>query len=326
MPIIENSGYKRKPFYLINEHFETIYPSAFRKVKINAYQPERLELTDGDFLDVGWLKNDNTRCVVISHGLEGSIERPYVLGMAKIFSENGWDVIAWNYRSCGNEMNRLKRLYHHGVTDDLEAVINHAVSLGYQSIALIGVSMGGSTTLKYLGEQGTKVPEIVIGGAVFSVPCNLHDSAIQLTFRKNKLYRDRFLRKLIVKVKRKSEQYPEIDITNIDQIKTFDEFDERYTAPLHGFKSAMDFYTSSTSDQFYDAIRKPVLIVNALNDPMLGEKCYPFQIAERSDYLYLETPKKGGHVGFMTRGSEFTWSEKRALTFINRLEKGEKLI
>ncbi len=139
-------------------------------------------------------------------------------------------------------------------------------------------------------------------------------------------YTETGLKKLIIKVKRKAEQYPEIDISGIDDIKTFDEFDERFTAPLHGFKSAMDFYTSSTSDQFYSEIRRPVLVVNAINDPMLGEKCYPFDLAKESEYLYLETPKKGGHVGFMLSGSEHTWSEQRALEFINRLEKKEELI
>lgn len=326
MPIIQKSGYKRKPFYLINEHFETIYPSAFRKVKLPPYQQERLELIDGDFLDLGWVKNGNNKCVVVSHGLEGNNERPYVAGMAKVFSENGWDVLTWNYRSCGHEMNRLKRLYHHGVTDDLGAVIDHSLAHAYDAVALVGVSMGGSTTLKYLGEQSDQAPEKVIGGAVFSVPCNLYDSAVQLTFKKNKLYRDRFLKKLIVKVKRKAEQYPEIDIEGIDDIRTFDEFDEKYTAPIHGFESAMHFYTSSTSDQFYPAIRKPVLVVNALNDPMLGEKCYPYELARNSEYLYLETPEKGGHVGFMVRGSQFTWSEYRALEFITKLERKEKLV
>jgi len=106
MPIIPDSSYKRKPFYLINEHFETIYPSVWRKVQINPYSRERLELDDGDFLDLDWLKNDSTQCVIVSHGLEGNSSRPYVLGMAKIFNENNWDVVAWNYRSCGEEMRR----------------------------------------------------------------------------------------------------------------------------------------------------------------------------------------------------------------------------
>ncbi|MGB3466766.1 MAG: alpha/beta fold hydrolase [Cyclobacteriaceae bacterium] len=321
MPIIEKSGYKRKPFYLINEHFETIYASLFRKVNTEAYQAERLELADGDFLDIGWIRKRSRKCIIISHGLEGNMHRPYVLGMAKVFSENGWDVLAWNYRSCGKDMNRLKRLYHHGNSDDLEVIIHHALSKGYESVAMTGLSMGGSTILKYLGEQGDAVPDEVIGGAVFSVPCNLYDSAVQLTYLKNKLYKDRFLKKLIDKIKRKALQYPDIDLSGIDDIKDFKDFDERYTAPLHGFRDAMDFYESATSDQFYEMIKKPVLLVNALNDPLLGEKCYPYGKAEKSDYLYLETPAKGGHVGFTISGRDQTWSELRAYDFISQLEK-----
>jgi len=179
--------------------------------------------------------------------------------------------------------------------------------------------MGGSTTLKYLGEQSGNVPSAVIGGAVFSVPCNLYDSAVQLTFKKNKIYRERFLKKLIDKVKRKSFQFPEINIEGIDQIKAFKEFDERFTAPLHGFKNAEDFYLTSTSDQFYHAIRRPVLIANALNDPMLGEKCYPYEIAENHDYVYLETPKYGGHVGFNVMRNKHSWAERRAFQFISEI-------
>lgn len=319
MPIIEKSGYKRKPFYLINEHFETIYASVFRKVKLEDYLPERLELSDGDFLDLGWIRNGCDRCIIVSHGLEGNMQRPYVRGMAKIFSENGWDVLAWNYRSCGDEMNRLKRLYHHGNSEDLEAVVQHAISRGYGKVAMTGLSMGGSTILKYLGEQGDTLPENVIGGAVFSVPCNLYNSAERLTKRENKLYKERFLRKLINRVKRKAKQYPEIDLSGIDNIREFKEFDERYTAPLHGFKDAMDFYESSTSDQFFENIRRPVLIVNAVNDPLLGDKCYPYEKAKKSDFVYLETPAKGGHVGFTLSGKDHVWSELRSFEFIDAL-------
>ncbi len=285
------------------------------------YVRERMELDDGDFLDVDWLQNHQKRCVIVSHGLEGNSQRPYVKGMAKIFFENDWDVAAWNYRSCSDEMNRLKRLYHHGVTDDLERIVKFVVSKGYSQIALVGVSMGGSTTLKYLGEQGPNAQKEIIGAAVFSVPCNLHDSGEQLKKRGNKIYRERFLKKLIDKVKRKAAQYPEMDIKGIDNIQTFDEFDERFTAPLHGFKNALDFYQSSTSDQYYPSIRKPVLIANALNDPMLGEKCYPYQLAEESEFILLETPKIGGHVGFTVSGDDQTWAERRALEYISQFVK-----
>lgn len=319
MPIIETSSYKKKPALLLNAHFETIYPSAFRKVEGVNYNRERLELSDGDFLDIDWLKNGNDKVVIISHGLEGSANRPYVMGAAKLFSENGWDVLAWNYRSCSGEMNRNKRLYHHGVTDDYEAIVNKAIKDGYSKIGLVGFSMGGSTTLKFLGEQGEKVPEQILGASVFSVPCNLYNSVEMLLLRSNWFYKRRFIKKLVKKVIAKAEQYPEIDVTNAEQIDTFEELDDRFTAPLHGFENGMDFYRKSTSDQFYPNIKKPVLLVNALNDPMLGDKCYPIELAKEHEYLYLETPKHGGHVGFMVPGDEHTWSERRALEFMSQL-------
>lgn len=282
---------------------------------------ERLELADGDFLDLDWVRHGNGRLVVISHGLEGSSIRPYVTGAALCFSANGWDVLAWNCRSCSGEMNRLPRMYHHGATDDLACVIDHARKDGvYNTIALLGFSMGGSKSLKYLGERGDLVPEEVIGAATFSVPCNLWDSAVQLSLPGNRFYKTRFLNKLKTKIRLKSAAHPEvIDITGLDKIRDFDEFDERYTAPLHGFSSRMDFYTKATSDQFYPSLKRPALVVNALNDPMLGEKCYPYELARESDYLFLETPAVGGHVGFMERNEVFTWAERRALAFFEEI-------
>ncbi len=321
MPLIAESRYKRRPFYLFNPHLETIVPSVFRKVEGIDFAAERIELGDGDFLDLDWSTQENDRLVVLTHGLEGSSQRPYMKGMAKHLLEKGWDVLAWNCRTCGVEMNRLPRLYHHGATEDLSAVIEHAiVKGGYSKVALVGFSMGGSMSLKYLGERGANVRKEVVGAATFSVPCNLWDSAVQLTLRSNRFYRDRFLNKLKVKIKLKALAHPDVvDATGIDLIKEFGEFDERYTAPLHGFTGRDDFYMKATSDQFYPQLRRPALVVNALNDPMLGDKCYPFEIARENDYLYLETPKRGGHVGFSETGAEIAWAERRAFEFLEGL-------
>ena len=179
MPIIDHSNYKR-PFYLFNQHLETIIPSMFRKIKGVEYQRERIDLEDGDFLDLDWVKDGHGRLVIISHGLEGSSNRHYVKGMAKLFNRNEWDVLAWNCRTCSGEMNRTARFYHHGATDDFKSVVDHAVSLNkYQTIVLIGISMGGSLTLKYLGENEV-FPEALLCATVFSVPCNLKSSVLAL--------------------------------------------------------------------------------------------------------------------------------------------------
>ncbi|MEQ8535641.1 MAG: alpha/beta fold hydrolase [Imperialibacter sp.] len=321
MPLISKSSYKRRPPYLFNPHLETVVPSAFRKVRGVTYDRERVELEDGDFLDVDWLTGGSDKLVVLTHGLEGSSDRPYIAGMAKYFAANGWDALAWNCRTCGGEMNRLPRLYHHGATEDLSAVVEHGLKSGrYRKIALVGFSMGGSMSLKYLGERGSQVREEIIGAATFSVPCNLWDSAVQLTRRSNKFYKDRFLNKLKEKMKVKALRHPEVvNATDIDLITTFDEFDDRYTAPLHGFSSRDDFYLKATSDQFYPELKRPALVANALNDPMLGDKCYPYEMARESSYLYLETPKVGGHVGFTQTGAEIYWAEMRALEFLEAI-------
>lgn len=319
MPIIQNSSYNHHSFYIKNGHFETIIPSLFGSIEGVNYNRERITTSDDDFLDLDRLKGENDKIIVISHGLEGSSERFYVKSMAKYFFTKGWDVLAWNYRSCSGEMNKALRLYHHGVTDDYGQVIQHALqSFQYKRIALCGFSMGGSTTLKYLGEKGANIDSRIFAASVFSVPCNLWDSAMQLTKKENRFYTKRFLKKMLIKIKQKAELHPnKINIEGIDKITTFAEFDKRFTAPLHGFKDVEDFYTSSTSDQFYSNIQVPSLIVNAKNDPMLGEKCYPNDIAKKHEYLHLETPDAGGHVGFSLKGKEHSWMDERAFEFIS---------
>ncbi|MEQ6118372.1 alpha/beta fold hydrolase [Reichenbachiella sp. MALMAid0571] len=318
MPLISNSSYNNHSFYIHNGHFETIIPSLFREIKGIKYTRERIETPDDDFIDLDWLKDGNDKLIILSHGLEGSSDRHYVKSMAKYFHQLGWDVLAWNYRSCSGEINRALRMYHHGVTDDYDTMIQHAlISNTYKKVVLSGFSMGGSTTLKYLGEKGSNVDPRILASAVFSVPCNLWDSALQLKKSENRFYRRRFLKKMLTKIKLKAEVYPDqINIEGVDNITTFDEFDERYTAPLHDFKDAQDFYTSSTSDQFYDNIKVPSLIVNAKNDPMLGNKCYPADIATTHPFLYLEIPKHGGHVGFSLKGKEHSWMDVRAYEFV----------
>jgi predicted alpha/beta-fold hydrolase len=210
MTLFSSSSYQSAYDFLKNGHFETIVPSISRKVRGVKYTRERIETPDNDFLDLDWIKSNHERLVIISHGLEGSSHRHYVKSCAKYFSNNEYDVLAWNYRSCSGEMNRQLRLYHHGVTDDLETVISHAIATRrYKKVVLVGFSMGGSTVLKYLGENGRGVPAHVVGAATFSVPCNLWDSAHQLTSPSNWFYNRKFLKKMSKKIKRKHDQFPD---------------------------------------------------------------------------------------------------------------------
>lgn len=320
MSLIKFSSYSRSGDFLKNGYSQTIIPSIFRKIKGVSYTRERISTTDDDFLDLDWIKSGYERLVIVSHGLEGNSNRHYVKSCARYFNNHDYDVLAWNYRSCSGEMNKKLRLYHHGDTEDLEQVIAHAIATRkYKKIVLVGFSMGGSTTLKYLGEYGPNVPKHVVAAATFSVPCNLWDSAHQLTFRENWFFKRRFLKKMIQKVKQKHKQFPnDLDIADIDRIVSFGQFDERYTAPLHGFRNSRHFYRTVSSDLHYTGIRIPSLIVNAKNDPLLGEKCYPYEACKYHDFLHLETPRAGGHVGFFKLGAKNSWMDERALEFVSK--------
>lgn len=318
--MIIESKYRPVP-YLTNGHLETIVPSAFRTVKGVLYTRERLELDDGDFLDLDWLVNTDVRTsklVIISHGLEGSSERHYSRGMAKYFHQRGWDALAWNCRSCSGELNRLPRFYHHGDTDDLHRVVIHAFNRGYGHVALVGFSMGGSFSMKYIGERGGSTDKRIKGAVGFSVPCSLESSARELDTPGKRFYRNRFLRKLEKKILAKSFIYPDkISYEGYWKIKTFRQFDTQYTAALHGFKDASDFYKRSSCDQYLADIRIPALIVNAVNDPFLPTECFPKEIAKEHQFFHLEIPMRGGHVGFSLSGDE-NYMERRAFEFLNK--------
>ena len=317
MPLLPTPDYQR-PFFYFNSHIETIWPSIFRKVEGVIYQRERLELADGDFLDLDWVKSHQKRLVIISHGLEGNSHRHYCKGMAHFFGQHGWDALAWNCRSCSGEMNRLPRFYHHGATEDIAAVIDHALEQAYETVALVGFSMGGSLTLKYLGERSDHADHRIKSAAVFSVPCDLGSSARELDKPSRAFYRNRFLKKLRKKIEHKAVLFPDVvSVKPFDTIRTFRDFDNAYTSPLHGFKDAQDFYTQASSGQYIHLIRRPTLIVNAQNDPFLPQECYPIETAKSSNEVFLEIPILGGHVGFSLPNRPENWMETRALSFCN---------
>jgi uncharacterized protein len=304
------------PAILFASHLETIYPALFRTVSGIAYERERITTPDHDFLDLDWLKQGAEKLVIISHGLEGNSGRSYIRGMAKIFYTQGYDVLAWNYRGCSGEMNRKIRFYHSGATDDLDFTIRHATTLGYKEINLIGFSLGGNLTLKYMGEQGANLPPQIKKAVAFSVPLNLKTSCEKISAPANWIYSQRFLKSLTKKVVEKAKLISELDTTPLSGVKTLLEFDDAFTAPIHGFKNAIDYYEQCSAIRFLSTIQRPALIVNALNDPFLSPECYPAQFTDHP-YLTLEYPKRGGHVGFaLFAKNGLYWSELRALKFI----------
>lgn len=314
----------RPPAWLYNGHLQTIIPSIFRKVANIIYSRERVKTPDEDFIDIDWINSEARKLVIITHGLEGDSQRPYIKGMARAFHNKNWDVLAWNFRGCSGEMNTLLRFYHSGDSIDLQFIVNHALTKKkYEEIVLIGFSLGGNVTLKYLGEYSDNLPPEISAAITFSVPLHLQSSSNKISKRSNFIYSTRFLRHLKRKVKAKSIHMPdELTMDHFSKIKTLQDFDNFYTAPLHGFKDAKTYYAESSALQYLEKIKIPTLIVNALNDPFLAPECYPKTELENHHYVYLKTPAEGGHCGFPEYNAEgLYWSEKIALEFATEWKK-----
>ncbi|WP_291322097.1 alpha/beta fold hydrolase [Desulfonatronospira sp.] len=320
MPVLPNPGYT--PVHLLKYgHIHTVYPALFRPVPDTDPVRERIDTPDGDFLDIDWhlsLRSDKRTAVVISHGLEGNSRKKYPLGMARGLIRLGMDAVCMNFRGCSGTPNRLPRLYHSGVTDDLDTVIRHVIRQKYANIFLVGFSMGGNQLLKYLGEDPGQVPSQVRAAAAFSVPCDLSASSARLDSTISRIYVMYFMRSLKAKIRLKAEMFPRIyDARGLNRIRTFHHFDNRYTAPLNGFRNAEDYYAKASCLQFLKNIRVPSLLVQARDDPFLTPSCFPLEQASKNPCLFLEIPEYGGHVGFHLPGREnIYWSEYRAGEFL----------
>jgi len=318
MPVIKSSY--RAPLYFFNGHLQTIIPSLFREVPGVQYQRERLNTPDGDFLDLDWcrIKTATNKLVILSHGLEGDANRPYIKGMVQAMNQAGFHALAWNFRSCSGEPNKLLQSYHMGATDDLKLMIEYVLNQNQlQEIYLVGFSMGGNITLNYVGQQPEQLPQQIKKAVVFSVPCHISSASRKMAQFENRVYMQRFLKSLRKKLTAKAALMPTtMTLDGYQRLRTFPEFDERYTAPIHGFKDAHDYYTKCSSKQYLPNIRIPTLLVNAQNDPFLSAECFPVKEAEANPYLFLEMPKDGGHVGFVKNYRQHKYySEQRAVEF-----------
>ena len=339
MPHI-SSPYTAKGLFK-NTHYSTIYSAKIRRIRNVTQERERLELPDGDFIDIDWsfailpavladpayqtsampdlqeskaVKQTN-KVALLFHGLEGNAQRTYMLAMAKLLNENGYDVAAVNFRGCSGEQNRMYRSYHSGETGDIRQLVNFINKKNhYEHLFLYGVSLGGNAILKYLGEK-KDIPTTVKAASTIGVPADLKASLEQLTMRKNWVYRTSFLFDLRKKYRMKMPQFPEqLSWERYHKIRSLKTFDDFYTAPAHGFKDALDYYDQASSFKYIPEIEIPTLILNAQNDSFLHGDCYPYVFAKASKTLFLETPKYGGHVGFYQAGNVY-YSEQRTLEF-----------
>ncbi|REA61313.1 alpha/beta hydrolase [Dyadobacter luteus] len=325
MPVLKETDFI-SPFWLPNGHIQTIFPALFRKTTGVKYQRERIITPDQDFLDLDWSPanhNPSRKIVILSHGLEGNSTKQYIIGMVRLLNSQGYDCLAWNFRSCSGEMNKTPVFYHSGATDDLDIVVTQAISRGYKEIYFIGFSLGGNLTLKYLGEKGRQRSNLIRKAVVFSVPMDLKQCSLSIIKRENRIYMHRFLNTLRPKVNAKSRLFPDqISLAKDHLVKTLYDFDDVYTAPLHGFDNASHYYEMCSSMFFVEHIQIPTLIVNADNDPIVPGSSLPVELISSLENVHLELSSQGGHCGFRQYGlrDDIYWSEKRALDFIQKNE------
>ncbi|WP_378180689.1 YheT family hydrolase [Aquimarina sp. SS2-1] len=318
MPVVESKYVP--PYFFRNGHFSTIYPNLLRKVTGIHQKRERVELQDGDFIDIDWSYASDTKSgqkvAVLIHGLEGNAQRQYIVGLAKHLNNNEWDVAAVNLRNCSGEVNRLYRSYNAGVSDDLDSVVQHIIEKDYNNISICGFSLGGNITLKYLGERTTPVQ--IKSAVAVSVPCDLYDSLTEINKPKNFIYQQRFIRSLKEKLYERQVVFPDqISKSDINACKSLIDIDNLYTSKAHGYIDAIDYYTKCSSKQFLNGIQIPTLIINAKNDTFLGDACYPKKEAGENSNLFLETPDFGGHVGFYLHGGTY-YNELKTVAFLQK--------
>ncbi|MFK5957303.1 MAG: alpha/beta fold hydrolase [Lutibacter sp.] len=320
MPIIESTY--NPSFYFKNAHFNTIYKTLFHKSTIN-FKRERILTPDNDFLDLDFSTVNSNILVIAMHGLEGSSQSKYIISVVNYLNSNNIDCVAVNFRGCSGEDNNHLFSYNSGKTDDVGYIVQHIISnYNYKNIILLGYSMGGNITLKYLGESSF-LPSEIKGAIGISVPCDLKGSSYALSSWQNSVYMNRFLKTLKEKTFLKLRKFPKNNIhkEKVLNAKNFQDFDDAVTAPLFGYKNAEDYWVKCSSKQFIPAIKKPTLLINALDDSFLSKSCFPLDEAKNHTYFNLETPRYGGHVGFnsFVFKKKIFWSENRILEFINHI-------
>ena len=297
--------------WLKNRQLQTIYPSLPWAWRDNPpLRREILGLPDGDVTAVDWHVHsdelpETAPLLVILHGLEGSAASTYARMLMHAAFDRGWRSCVLHFRDCGDYRNRLPRRYHAGETNDLRFFLEtlHKVpeaAMHSGPLLAAGYSLGGNVLLKYLGESGDETPLRAAAGVC--VPLNLHTCAEALNKGFSKVYQRHLLKRMKSAVKRKFSPYTAaFDWDAAMSARTFAEFDDTVTAPLHGFDGMQDYYDKCSSTHFLHGIQRPTLIINALDDPFMTEDVIPPESA-LSDQVTLEVSRAGGHVGFIDGG------------------------
>lgn len=321
----------RAPRWLRGPHLQTIGGKFLRPDPGIPLRRERLELPDGDFLDLdfaaaGSVANDpEAPVVLVLHGLEGSARRRYMLVTYRELLARGLRPVGLNFRACSGEPNRLPRLYHSGDTEDLRFVVGHLADRFHGvPLGAIGFSLGGNVLLKYLGEEGEDAGRRLRAAVAISVPFDLTAGAATLERGfMGRIYTEYFLRNLRKKVRAKARLLEGlIDVQATLRARTLRAFDDVATAPLHGFADSADYYRRSSSAPYLERIRIPTLLLQAEDDPFQPAEAIPRDAIARNPHIVAGFTERGGHVGFITwsddpgkRGLRF-WAEEEAARFL----------
>jgi len=317
----------RPAWWLPGPHLQTLGARWLRSKIEVPFERERLELPDGDFVDLDFAfgrpdgGDDNGRpLVLVLHGLEGSARSGYALVIYRSLREQGIDGVGLNFRSCSGEMNRLARAYHSGETEDLGHVLELlAERYPGHPLSAIGVSLGGNALLKYLGTSDDAHERLKAAVAI-SVPFDLSAGADSLRRPQGLIYARHLLGKLRRKVEAKQHLLPsEVRVAQALSARSFREFDEAVTAPIHGFDGAEDYYRKSSAGRFLASIRTPTLLLHSYDDPFLPPHCVPRDAAQTNPCLVTAFTERGGHIGFVTGRSPLHpvfWAEHEAVRFV----------
>lgn len=298
-------------------HLQTIVPSLFRARPAVTLRRERVELDDGDFVDLGWHGDGAGPIVILLHGLGGGLDSKYALGLMQRLAARGWRSAILQLRGAGPEPNRLARTYHHGDTADFRYVCRLIKAREPQTPLMgAGWSLGASVLLKSLAEEGEHSP--LLAAAASSPPFVLEPCVEHLRHGFARVYQQYLLRACKAGVRRKHGTVPLPPGADLDaalNARDFYQFDDAYTAPVNGFRDGRDYYARAACGQYLHAIRRPALVVHALDDPFMVPAIIP-PASALAPSVTLELCRRGGHVGFLASGGKW-WLEERFEHFLS---------
>ena len=313
----------RAPGWLLGGHAQTIWPYVLPRPVVR-YRHERVDTQDGDFWDFLWVDAprgaEGARpLIVLLHGLEGGSRSHYARALMAAVARRGWRGVVPHFRGCGGDPNRLPRAYHSGDFAELDAMLAaiRARVTVETSIYVVGVSVGGSVLINWLGRMQRDAAHVITAAAAVSAPLDLTAAGIAIGQGFNRLYTHHFLATLRPKSLAMAKRFPGLlDETRIRQARTMYEFDDAVTAPLHGFVDGADYWRRASSKPWLASVAVPTLVLNARNDPFVPEASLP-DSSEVSRDVLLELPDGGGHAGFLLGPfpGRLDWLPRRLLDF-----------